>query len=79
MVYTGNYRGKGGVCRHVVMSALPFHPQGTGMRGESREPIEGSWAPAVGGRCRLGRRIPFMYLPEPGDKGLQGTVGTEVK
>ena len=64
VVYTGNYRGKGGVCRYVVMSALPFHPQGIGMHGESREPIEGKRPPAIGNKCHLGRRIPFLDLPD---------------
>ena len=59
VVYTGNYRGRGGMCRYVGMSALPFHPQGVGMHGESREPIDGRWAPAVGGRPAI-LAIPSM-------------------
>ena len=64
VVYTGNYRGRDGVCRYVGMSAQPFHPRGIGMRGESREPIDGRWPPAIGNKCHLGRRIPFLDLPD---------------
>ena len=50
------------------MSALPFHPQGVGMWGETRhypvDAIRGAWPPALGRKCHLGKRISFHELPE---------------
>src|SRR6266404_5211679 len=72
VVYTGNYRGRCGTefekCwyQHRCMSAFPFHPQGIGMSGESQDQIDiNKWgfAPAVGRKNHLGKRIPFSELP----------------
>ncbi len=55
-----------GVFTHVGMSAHPFHPQGFGQHGESQQPLDVNkhgFAPALGRRCHLGKRIPFADLP----------------
>ena len=65
VVYTGRYRGKGWF-QHVGMSALPFHPQGVGMHGESERQIDtnkSGFAPAIGRKNHLGKRITFAELP----------------
>lgn len=65
VVYTGRYRGKGWF-QYVGMSANPFHPQGVGMHGEHPQQIDvNKWgfAPAMGRKCHLGKRIPFAELP----------------
>jgi hypothetical protein len=75
VVYTGKYRTLGtkrgeartlGWFQHVGMSASPFHPQGVGMHGEHPQQIdvnEWGFAPAMGRKNHLGRRIPFGQLP----------------
>ena len=75
VVYTGKYRTIGtkrgsarvlGDFQYVAMSALPFHPQGFGQHGESPHQIdvnEWGFAPAMGRKNHLGRRIPFSQLP----------------
>ena len=53
-------------CQYKSMSAEPFHPQGISLSGESRNMIDiNKWgfAPAMGRKCRLGRRIRFQDLP----------------
>jgi hypothetical protein len=50
------------------MSADPFHPQGFGQWGSTKERAAdcspGSWAgPSIGRKCHLGRRIAFVDLP----------------
>lgn len=65
VVYTGKYRGKGNF-QYVGMSANPFHPQGVGMHGEHWQQIDtnkSGFAPAMGRKCHLGKRIPFVELP----------------
>jgi hypothetical protein len=65
VVYTGKYRGKGQF-QHVGMSASPFHPQGVGMHGESPQQVDvnkSGFAPAMGRKNHLGKRIPFVELP----------------
>ena len=51
-----------------AMSALPFHPQGIAMWGETRgscaDTMRRTWAPAIGKKCHLGTRIRFRDLPE---------------
>lgn len=68
VVFTGRYRQKtGGVFWDVCMSRDPFHPQGIGMRGETKIQIDrsnGNWPPAIGRKCHLGRRISFDDLPD---------------
>lgn len=71
VVYTGNYRGDGkifakGWFQYCGMSADPFHPQGIGQHGENPQQIDvnkSGFAPAIGRRCHLGKRIPFNQLP----------------
>lgn len=66
VVYTGRYRGKGHF-QYVGMSALPFHPQGVGMHGEHWQQIDtnkSGFAPAMGRKNHLGKRIPFVELPK---------------
>ena len=75
VVYTGKYRTLGtkrgeartlGNFQYVGMSALPFHPQGVGMHGEHLQQIDvnkSGFAPAIGRKCHLGKRIPFVELP----------------
>ena len=76
-VYTGRYRtplpadqhrhyGRYTWYQYLSMSGSPFHPQGVGMHGENREQIDvnkSGFAPAMGRRCHLGKRIPFSELP----------------
>jgi hypothetical protein len=65
VVYTGRYRGNGNF-QCVGMSASPFHPQGVGMHGEHPQQIDvNQWgfAPAMGRKNHLGKRIPFVELP----------------
>ena len=53
-------------CQYKTMSGEPFHPQGICLSGESRNMIDvNKWgfAPAVGRRGRLGKRIRFQDLP----------------
>jgi hypothetical protein len=66
VVYTGRYRGKDGWFQHVGMSGAPYHPQGFCQHGESQEQLDTlkGWAPAMGRRCHLGKRIPFEDLPK---------------
>ena len=75
VVYTGKYRTLGtkrgeartlGNFQYVGMSALPFHPQGVGQHGESPQQIDvnkSGFAPAMGRKNHLGKRIPFVELP----------------
>ena len=68
-VFTGRYTHKtGGMHYHVSMNASPFHPQGIGMTGESRDIVDapnGRWGgPSIGRKCHLGTRIHFDALPE---------------
>lgn len=75
VVYTGRYdKGEGAnkEFHYVGMSGAPFHPQGVGIHGGHRQPIDtvvpgrpGQWGfpPALGRKCHLGRRIKFADLP----------------
>lgn len=75
VVYTGKYRTLGtkrgeartlGSFQYVGMSALPFHPQGVGQHGESPQQIDvnkSGFAPAIGRKNHLGKRVPFCQLP----------------
>lgn len=52
----------------LAMSGSPFHPQGVGMHSHTNfrpaDVVGGAWGgPAIGRRCRLGKRIPFRQLP----------------
>jgi len=58
IVFTGRYRHKtNGSFVHLGASAHPFHPQGVGMHGESRDQID---YPSYG---HLGKKIGFKDLP----------------
>jgi hypothetical protein len=75
--YTVCFTGKAGTVRtpgdrrafaqYRAMSTHPFCPQGFGMWGETpnRHADVNDWgfAPAMGRKCHLGRRIPFASLP----------------
>lgn len=67
VVFSGNYTSKTGG-EHVVlaMNGRPFHPQGFGQHCNSMEIIDApqGWAPAIGRKCHLGRRIEWEDLPE---------------
>ncbi len=65
VVFTGNYAGRNGECSYLTMNGRPFHPQGVGQHGSSRSVIDApqGWAPAMGRKCHLGKRIPFVDLP----------------
>lgn len=66
VVFTGRYRGKGNFM-YLAMNAAPFHPQGFGQHGESGRQIDvnkSGFAPAMGRKNHLGRRIPFSVLPD---------------
>lgn len=58
VVFTGRYRnGTAGEFVYLAMNARPFHPQGFGQHGFSREQIDRP-------RSRqLGRRVKFEKLP----------------
>lgn len=51
-----------------AMSAAPFHPQGVGLWGATpNRPCDvnkSGFAPAIGRKNHLGKRIPFAQLPE---------------
>ena len=67
VVFTGRYTSKtGGEHWYVGMNARPFHPQGYGQHGGSRDIIDapnGKWPPAIGRKCHLGKRIEWEDLP----------------
>ena len=75
VVYTGKYRTLGtkrgeartlGNFQYVGMSAAPFHPQGFGQHGEHSQQVDvnkSGFAPAMGRKNHLGKRIPFVELP----------------
>ncbi len=69
VLYTGRYKKGTGWYQYVAMNCSPFHPQGFGQHGESREIIDqipGSWGGVAIGRTHptLGKRISFDDLPE---------------
>src|SRR4051812_11038427 len=52
---------------YLGMSAHPTHPQGVGSHNESERQIDvnkAGFAPAIGRKSHLGKRIPFAELPE---------------
>jgi hypothetical protein len=65
VVFTGRYRGKGWF-QYLAMNSAPFHPQGFGQHGENITQIDvnaSGFAPAIGRKNHLGKRIPFSELP----------------
>jgi hypothetical protein len=65
VVFTGKYRGNGWF-QHIGMSGAPYHPQGFCCHGEDETQIDApqGWAPAIGRKCYLGKRIHFSELNE---------------
>jgi len=68
VVFTGRYAHKT-ARQHwaLFMSASPFSPQGVGMHDTSPDQYDtgrSGWAPGMGRKCHLGRRIPFDSLPD---------------
>ena len=64
--FTGNYRSHGNHFQYLAMSGEPFHPQGVGQHGSNEDRIDvnkSGFAPAMGRKCHLGKRIPFSELP----------------
>jgi hypothetical protein len=65
--YTGRGASQDGEYPYVAMSANPFHPQGVGQHGATRDrPCDvdrHGWPPAMGRKNRLGTRIRFQDLP----------------
>lgn len=61
---------------YVGMSSRPFHPQGFGQHGETRDkPCDvDRWGfpPAMGRTGHLGKRIPFADLPDDCRKLVMG-------
>lgn len=57
VVFTGNYKGRGGRCHYLAMSGEPFHPQGFGQHGEHHTVID---RPQY---SHLGKPIGFDDLP----------------
>jgi hypothetical protein len=69
VVFTGNYRKVREMDEfaHIGMSENPYAPQGVGQHGFSQQQIDvNKWgyAPAIGRKNHLGRRIHFNSLPE---------------
>lgn len=70
VLFTGRIAGKApGWNFYLGMSKNPYHPQGFGQHGEYQgQPYDVNrhgFAPAIGRKCHLGRRIRFDVLPEP--------------
>lgn len=67
VVFTGRYTKVAGEFHYLAMSAHPYRPQGFGQHGETclRPCDVNGWgfAPAMGRRCHLGKRVPFSALP----------------
>lgn len=72
--YTGRYNssahrnGQRQLARYlfVGMSEHPFSPVGFGQHGDNEHQIDTNkhgFAPAMGRKCHLGKRIPFADLP----------------
>lgn len=57
VVFTGRYQGRDG-CDYLGMNSYPFHPQGIGQHGWSRDVID---YPTYG---HLGKKIKFTDLPK---------------
>jgi len=66
VVFTGKAGGKE-FFPYLAMNSAPFHPQGFGQHVESGLlpcDVNGwGFAPAIGRKCHLGKRIPFADLP----------------
>jgi hypothetical protein len=76
VVYTGRYpKGEGWAHRftYLGMSTMPFNPQGFCVHGESERPVDTPWAPSVGKKGHLGKRILFADLNEDCQKAALQT------
>jgi hypothetical protein len=66
--FTGRAGSQDGEYSYRAMSESPFHPQGIGVWGSSKgnhcDVNKWGFAPALGRKCHLGRRIQFADLPE---------------
>ena len=71
VVYSGHYnngRNRGNIHPYVGMSSAPFHQQGFCQHGESQwkcvDVDKWGFAPALGRKGHLGKRIAFSDLPK---------------
>lgn len=68
VVFIGQTSRKCGEFPYLAMNSAPFHPQGFGQHGATQDkPCDTNrwgFAPALGRKCHLGRRIRFEDLPE---------------
>ena len=67
VVFSGNYPMKNKGWHNILgMNGLPYWPQGFCQNMEYREVIDApkGWAPAIGRKCHLGKRISFSELPK---------------
>lgn len=66
--FTGRAGSNDGEYSYRAMSAHPYHPQGVGLWCSSKnrhcDTNKHGFAPAMGRKCHLGRRISFAELPE---------------
>jgi hypothetical protein len=56
----------GGRVPYLAMNGSPYAPQGFCQHGDTGRPCDTmgvGWAPAIGRKCHLGRRIEFIALP----------------
>jgi hypothetical protein len=58
VVFTGNFKNRNHTCYYLGMSTDPYHPQGFGQHGESKDIID---RPTY---AHLGKKIKFQDLPE---------------
>jgi hypothetical protein len=73
VVFSGHYTKKTNGSHLVLgMSEYPFHPQGVGMHSEYKYSVDApqGWAPAIGKKCHLGKRIRFEELPQDCQKAV---------
>lgn len=84
-VFTGNYNNIGKPVRgihasrahhYVAMSETPYSPCGVGLHGSTEwrccDVNDHGFAPAMGRKNHLGKRIPFSELPEDCQKLVLG-------
>ena len=64
VVFSGNYKGRDGLCRYLAMNRAPFHPQGFGQHGEHYQVVDApsGFTPKVGDLTHLGRRVTWDQL-----------------
>lgn len=66
--FTGRAGSNDGEYSYRAMSANPYSPQGVGIWGASKnshcDVDKWGFAPAMGRKCHLGKRIPFDTLPD---------------